>query len=187
MYAINVCFALLKRLLVTIFIFSKKSWIGLAVYGLFQENLLRSTEVFFSYAQNICTARSLFCLCWGLTSQSTIFQSCQYFRGVKCLAQGHNTAAVGFEPRPLAPESDTLPLSHCAPPLHDHIGVQVKLFKVGDLRWCVFDVEVVRCKLYVPPRLCFNYPGAAQVLTIVMIVAKTHMRINGPVWCCEMT
>ena len=42
-------------------------------------------------------------------SQSTIFQSCwdganaswvinQYFRGVKCLAQGHNTAGVGFEP-----------------------------------------------------------------------------------------
>ena len=38
-----------------------------------------------------------------------MFQSCrdgataslvinQYFRGVKCLAQGHNTAAVGFEP-----------------------------------------------------------------------------------------
>ena len=54
--------------------------------------------------------RKLFvCLCCGLTSQSTIFQSCrdgataswvinQYFRGVKCLAQGHNTAAVGFEP-----------------------------------------------------------------------------------------
>ena len=51
----------------------------------------------------------LVCLCWGLTSQSTIFQSCrdgaiaswvvnQYFRGVKCLAQGHNTAEVGFEP-----------------------------------------------------------------------------------------
>ena len=49
-------------------------------------------------------------LCWGLTSQSTIFQSCrdraiaswvinQYFRGVKCLAQGHKTAAVGLEPR----------------------------------------------------------------------------------------
>ena len=49
------------------------------------------------------------CLCWGLTSQATIFQSCrdgvtaswvmnQYFRGVKCLAQGHNTAAVDFEP-----------------------------------------------------------------------------------------
>ena len=49
-------------------------------------------------------------LCWGLTSQSTIFQSCrdgaiaswvinQYFRGVKWLAQGHNTAAVGLEPR----------------------------------------------------------------------------------------
>ena len=51
----------------------------------------------------------LVCLCWGLTSQSTIFQSNrdgatsswvinQYFRGVKCLAQRHNTAAVGFEP-----------------------------------------------------------------------------------------
>ena len=50
-----------------------------------------------------------FCLCWGLTSQSKFFQSCrdgataswvinQYFRGVKCLAQGHNTVAVGFEP-----------------------------------------------------------------------------------------
>ena len=50
------------------------------------------------------------CLCWGLTSQSTIFQSCrdgataswvinQYFRGVKCLAQGQNTAEVGFEPQ----------------------------------------------------------------------------------------
>ena len=49
-------------------------------------------------------------LCWGLTSQSTIFQKCrdgaiaswvinQYFLGVKCLAQGHNTAAVGLEPR----------------------------------------------------------------------------------------
>ena len=49
------------------------------------------------------------CLCWGLTSQSTIFQSCQdganaswvinqYFQGVKCLAQGHNMVAVGFEP-----------------------------------------------------------------------------------------
>ena len=50
-----------------------------------------------------------FCLCWGLTSQLTIFQSCwdgataswvinQYFRRVKCLAQGHNMATVGFEP-----------------------------------------------------------------------------------------
>ena len=52
----------------------------------------------------------------GLFSQprvrhgATIFQSCrdgaiaswvinQYFRGVKCLAQGHNTAEVGLEPR----------------------------------------------------------------------------------------
>ena len=40
----------------------------------------------------------------------------QYFWGVKCLAQGHNTAVVGFEPRPLAPESDAVPPSHHAPP-----------------------------------------------------------------------
>ena len=55
-------------------------------------------------------SKSVGWLCWGLTSQSTIFQSCrdgaiaswvfnQYFWGVKCLAQGHNTAAVGLEPR----------------------------------------------------------------------------------------
>ena len=59
------------------------------------------------------------CLCWGLMSQSTIFQSCrdgataswvinQYFRRVKCLAQGHNTAAVGFEPPDLSLRSPTL-------------------------------------------------------------------------------
>ena len=59
--------------------------------------------------QEICVP-SFGWLCWGLTSQSTIFQSCrdgaiaswvinQYFRGVKCLAQGHNTAEVGLEPR----------------------------------------------------------------------------------------
>ena len=52
-------------------------------------------------------------------SQSTIFQSCRdgataswvlpVLSGSK--AQGHNTAEVGFEPRPLAPESDALPLS----------------------------------------------------------------------------
>ena len=62
--------------------------------------------------QSLCCAlyRLVGWLCWGLTSQSTIFQSCrdgaiaswvinQYFREVKCLAQGHNTAAVGLEPR----------------------------------------------------------------------------------------
>ena len=61
-------------------------------------------------ANRIRTKNNVGWLCWGLTSQSTIFQSCrdgaiaswvinQYFRGVKCLAQGHNTAAVGLEPR----------------------------------------------------------------------------------------
>ena len=64
-----------------------------------------STASMLKYA-SICL---FVCLCWGLTSQSTIFQSCrdgataswvinQYFRGVKCLAQGHNMAAVGLEP-----------------------------------------------------------------------------------------
>ena len=33
----------------------------------------------------------------------------QYFRGVKFLAQGHNTVVVGF-----APESNALPLNHRA-------------------------------------------------------------------------
>ena len=32
----------------------------------------------------------------------------QFFRGTKCLAQGHSTLEVGFEPRPFAPESDAL-------------------------------------------------------------------------------
>ena len=59
---------------------------------------------------DIATVALVGWLCWGLTSQSTIFQSYrdgaiaswvinQYFRGVKCLAQGHNTAVVGLEPR----------------------------------------------------------------------------------------
>ena len=63
-----------------------------------------------SGAERVKEGEFLIWLCWGLTSQSTIFQSCrdgaiasweinQYFRGVKCLAQGHNTAAVGLEPR----------------------------------------------------------------------------------------
>ena len=68
--------------------------------------LIRETVI---YTQHTYTLYSFVCLCWGLTSQSTIFQSCrdgataswvinQYFRGVNCLAQGHNTAAVGLEP-----------------------------------------------------------------------------------------
>ena len=70
---------------------------------------LKSFEYIYSYAMAL-KIDLVGWLCWGLTSQSTIFQSCrdgaiaswvinQYFRGVKCLAQGHNTAAVGFEPR----------------------------------------------------------------------------------------
>ena len=75
----------------------------------------------------------IFCLRWGLTSQSTIFQSCrdgaiaswvinQYFRGVKCLAQGHNTGGGRFRTPDLSLRSPTL--YHWAtapvppPPLH---------------------------------------------------------------------
>ena len=70
-------------------------------------------EQFANYSlqySTMTTAQRKVGLCWGLTSQSTIFQSCrdgaiaswvinQYFRGVKCLAQGHKTAEVGLEPR----------------------------------------------------------------------------------------
>ena len=93
-------------------------------------------------------------LCWGLTSQSTIFQSCQdgattswvinqYFRGVKCLAQGHNTAAVGFEPPtsrsgvrlsttepPRSPQSDLglhCLLRHICPKTWDYYSIQQRL------------------------------------------------------------
>ena len=43
-----------------------------------------------------------------------IFYQC--FSGSKCVfAQGHNTAEVGIEPRPLTPESEALPLCRRAP------------------------------------------------------------------------
>ena len=72
-------------------------------------NLPVGTDKFKTRKINADKAKKV-CLCWGLTSQSTIFQSCrdgataswvinQYFWGVKCLAQGNNTVAVGFKPR----------------------------------------------------------------------------------------
>ena len=68
------------------------------------------TMVWITFIQTFAYQYLVFvCLCWGLTFQSTILQSCrdgataswvinQYFWGVKCLARGHNMAAVGFEP-----------------------------------------------------------------------------------------
>ena len=57
------------------------------------------------------------CLGWCLTSQTKKFSHegteptlpgyYQYFRGVKCLAQGHNTAEVGFESLDLSLRSPT--------------------------------------------------------------------------------
>ena len=81
------------------------------IFGCCWKNIWTASSEFGTY--RLCEQRRFVCLfvclCWGLTSQSTIFQSCrdgataswvinQYFRGVKCLAQGHNTAAVGIEP-----------------------------------------------------------------------------------------
>ena len=79
-----------------------------------EEARLQSEGTIENLRKKLNTLQEVFCLfvclCWGLTSQSTIFQSYrdgaiaswvinQYFRGVKSLAQGHNTAAVGLEPR----------------------------------------------------------------------------------------
>ena len=86
------------------------SGVGAGGWGV---NILIITNHWCSSAASVIWAMSwdlVGWLCWGLTSQSTIFQSYrdgaiaswvinQYFRGVKCLAQGHNTAAVGLEPR----------------------------------------------------------------------------------------
>ena len=93
-------------------------------------------------------------LCWGLTSQSTIFQSCrdgaiaswvinQYFRGVKCLAQGHNTAEVGLEPRtsrsgvrhsttepPRSPYNEGLCISETCNFQHSVIDLQLVILKL---------------------------------------------------------
>ena len=91
-------------------------------------------------------------LCWGLTSQSTIFQSYrdgaiaswvinQYFRGVKWLAQGHNTAAVGLEPRT---SRSGVRQSTTEPPRSPHF--QVKWHKIGggEVRWWEVSWGVAR-------------------------------------------
>ena len=82
-----------------------KTQISLGICPVWLESLLSVWRITGSLA-----TQKVGWLCWGLTSQSTIFQLCwdgaiaswvinQYFRGVKCLAQGHNTAEVGLEPR----------------------------------------------------------------------------------------
>ena len=58
----------------------------------------------------------------------------EYFN---CLAQGHNTAVVGFQPRFLAPESDAVPLSHHAPQVsnayshHDYHKISKVYFELN--------------------------------------------------------
>ena len=105
------------------------------------------------------------CLCWGLTSQSTIFQSCrdgataswvinQYFRGVKCLAQGHNTAAVGLEP----PTSRSgVRHSTTEPPRSPFPFVELLLsFTLKFLKWGISQQPLIRKHSYLDHR----YPGA---------------------------
>ena len=77
----------------------------------------------FTILYNDDISRNIVGLFFVLTSRSTIFQS--FWDGaiaswvftstlgtLECLSQGHYTAVVWFEPRPLAPESKALPLSH---------------------------------------------------------------------------
>ena len=47
------------------------------------------------------------------------------FSGSK-VSQGHNTAEVGFNTRPLAPESDALQLGRRAPPGYQHLCFRIK-------------------------------------------------------------
>ena len=118
------------------------------------------TDLVFAYAQTcliiaieivkyLLTYWVILWLCWGLTSQSTIFQSCrdgaiaswvinQYFRGVKCLAQGHNTAEVGLEPRTSrsgvrhsTTEPPRSPLSYFSPIYWDQLKVFASLVEFG--------------------------------------------------------
>ena len=55
-----------------------------------------------------------------------------------CLAKGHNTAEVGFEPQPLAPESDTLTIRPPRPPLviTDNVIIfKIVLFQLQEERY----------------------------------------------------
>ena len=61
----------------------------------------------------------------------------QYFRGVKCLAQGHNTVDVIFVPQPFAAESDDLPLSHRAP--------RILIFTLAAMLSACHDGEELPC------------------------------------------
>ena len=61
----------------------------------------------------------------------------QYFRGVKCLAQGLATVEVVFVPQPFAVESDDLPLSHRA--------LRILIFTLAAMLSACHDGEELPC------------------------------------------
>ena len=90
---------------------------------MFSAKLLNLRGIFRNTVETLYACKK-FCLC--CPSQHYFFSHVetepplpghyQFFSGSKCVfAQEHNTAEVGIEPRPLAPESETLPLGHRAP------------------------------------------------------------------------
>ena len=144
-------------------------------------------------------------MCWGLTSQSTIFQSCrdgaiaswvinQYFWGVKCLAQGHNTAEVGLEPgtsRSGVRHSTTEPPRS---PLNLFEPVEMSntiLILFGQ----IYGRDIlVHPYQYFDQNLSFTTHGQPWRLTTILIwpfiVAchqKCHERVTGPHSCFSLT
>ena len=141
-------------------------------------------------------------LCWGLTSQSTILQSCrdgataswvinQYFRGVKCLAQGHNTAAVGFEPRtscsgvrhsttepPRSPDfiHEHSPRTRAENPLGTNFWCQQKAL-ISLTICCKFQTNLFKFWLYTNSLMFFHMyiaPGQGQTTFCGKILMSTE-------------
>ena len=142
-------------------------------------------------------------VCWGLTSQSTIFQSCRdgataswvinkYFRGVKCLAQGHNTAAVGFEPSTSRSGVDTLPLSHRAPLISDSTYLltmkmsQAVHHLITIMKMCrqfTTSIQSWRCAGSSPPQYNHEDVQAVHHLNTIMKMSR-HFTTSLQSWRC---
>ena len=73
---------------------SRKSWWTIYVQKVMMDNLCPDSHCLFVLRLNVPVNNFQSCRD-GATASWVINQ---YFQGVKCLAQGHNTAAVGFEP-----------------------------------------------------------------------------------------
>ena len=152
---------------------------------------------------NNCFHQNVGWLCWGLTSQSTIFQSYrdgaiaswvsnQYFRGVKCLAQGHNTAAVGFEPRTSRSgvrHSTTEPPRSPDPSKWPRIAQKLKIYQSFYLKVrqtnCHFSWEC-SCRTAEEVWKNTNENGMPNLLVFVLVSMSNHLeyiRTYG-IWTC---